>query len=264
MILARFWRLIKSWINGGIDKAEKSNPKLQLEQLLSDANTNYGSLRQAVAQAMASEKLAIQHRDDEVANSKKWEMNAMNAVKAGRDDLAEIALKKKQEHDSKAEIHEKTVREAAIATNQLRVQLRETLNKIEEMESRKNILVAKSNRIAARNKIQESLDKFNGGSSFAAFDKLESELNTMEATIDAKEELIAEENNSNADMQFREWENRETSNAALANLKARMGLVPATTPEAATTPNVAKTAEEIESEFRELEREAEQSVSVRR
>src|SRR5919107_1312423 len=137
----RLSTLMRSNINDLISRAE--NPEKMLNQL--------------VASAIADEKKLQSDADAMKKQAEDWERRAMLAVQEGRDDMAKQALGRYNEHlQSAQQLHETWLRHKA-ETDQLKLSLRQLNDKIEEDKRNKNILVARSKRAEAQQRIQETM-----------------------------------------------------------------------------------------------------------
>ena len=99
-IFSRISTLFKAEANAAIDKME--DPEKVLNQTIRDMQEQLNSAKTQVAESIAYEKrLKIQY-DKAVERAKEWEGKAMQAVNAGRDDLAVEALSRKEEAEKEA------------------------------------------------------------------------------------------------------------------------------------------------------------------
>ena len=102
-IFSRISTLFKAEANAAIDKME--DPKKVLNQTIRDMQEQLNSAKTQVAESIAYEKrLKIQY-DKAVERAKEWEGKAMQAVNAGRDDLAVGALSRKEEAEKEGKCH---------------------------------------------------------------------------------------------------------------------------------------------------------------
>ena len=192
-IFSRISTLFKAEANAAIDKME--DPEKVLNQTIRDMQEQLNSAKTQVAESIAYEKrLKIQY-DKAVERAKEWEGKAMQAVNAGRDDLAVEALS----------------------------------NKIEEAKRKKSLLVAQAKRAEASKTIHKTLAGMDEGAAFSTFDRMAEKVETLEAEAQASEDLAMDFSTGDTlDKQISELKPAVNSDA-LAALKAKMGKAPAQT-----------------------------------
>lgn len=254
-VFSRLATLLKSNINDLISRAE--NPEKILNQLIVDMREQLIEAKKQVAVAMADEKKLRKQLDSELHNAREWEKKAMLAVRAGRDDLAMEALKRKEQAEELAAEYQKQWEAQAEAAEQLRVALRQLSEKIEEAKRKKDLLVARQRRAEAQKRIQETMRGFGETSAFDAFDRMAEKVETMEAEAEAQAELSKEMADADVGDKFRELEREAGANDALSSLKRRMGVGgQAAAPAPAPAPAAAEKTENVEEfDFEQLERE---------
>ena len=128
-IFGRLGTLLKANINDVISKAE--DPEKILNQLILDMKDQLIEAKKQVAVAIADEKRLKKQLDNELHMAREWEKKAMMAVRAGRDDLAKEALRRKGEHDQLASEFQGQWEAQKAAADKLRESLRQLNNKIE-------------------------------------------------------------------------------------------------------------------------------------
>ena len=242
-VFSRLGTLIKANINDLISRAE--DPEKILDQLILDMREQLIEAKKQVAVSLADEKKLKKQLDNELHMAREWEKKAMMAVRAGRDDLAMEALQRKQTHDEVATEYQKQWEMQKQAADQLRAQLRQLNNKIEEAKRKREIYKARLRRAEAAKKIQETMGNGLGDTSaFDAFDRMGEKVDQMEAEVEAAEELSRENMGMDLNDKFRELEADHGANDALLALKQKMGVgAPA------------QSAEEEEFSFEQMEAE---------
>lgn len=227
-IFGRLSTLFKSEANAAIDKLE--DPEKILNQLIIDMSTQLNEAKKQVAVAIADEKRLRKQLDDEISKGQEWERKAMQAVQAGRDDLASEALARKAEHDNNAAEYGKQWQAQKNGTDKLRAKLKELNTKIEDAKRKKNLLVARQKRAKATTTIHETLAGMDNNSAFGTFDRMSEKVDKMEAQAEAAEELSMDfSGGDDLEKEFRNLKPAVNSDA-LAALKAKMaGTAPSTT-----------------------------------
>jgi phage shock protein A len=221
-IFGRLSTLLKANINEMISKAE--DPEKILNQLILDMKDQLIEAKKQVAVAIADEKRLKKQLDNELYNAGEWEKKAMMAVRAGRDDLATEALRRKSEHDQLATEFQTQWEAQKSAADSLRESLRQLNNKIEEAKRKKNLLIARQKRAEAQKQIQETVSSLSNASAFDAFERMAGKIERMEAEAEASVELNRDMSGANLEDQFKSFERESEGNAQLAALKAKMGL----------------------------------------
>jgi len=239
--------LLKSNLNDIVDGA--ADPERMLDQVVSEMRGQLVEAKKQVATAIADERRLKQQVEAEQKAATDWERKAVLAIKAGDDELAKQALMRQRDHDGVsaqlAQQHDKQ----AHAVAQLKIALRALNTKIEEADRKKAVLLAKKRRADAMRSIEGTLSGMKESSAFEAFDRLEKRIDQDEAEADAEAELGREMTGSTVKQRFDDLERDASADDALAALKQKMGLAPAT-PVAA---RVAAPATEDDEELAELE-----------
>jgi len=224
-IFDRLSSLLRSNINDLISRAE--NPEKMLNQLIVDMKTQLAKAKQQVASAIADEKKLQSDAENMKKQAEDWERRAMLAVQEGRDDMAKQALGRYNEHMQGAQqLHETWLRHKA-ETDALKLSLRQLNDKIEEAKRKKNILVARSKRAEAQQRIQQTMSGMSDKSAFESFERMAEKIEATERRALAAAELNEEVSGDRLIRQFESLEYRGSSDQQLLELKSRMGLLPA-------------------------------------
>jgi phage shock protein A len=229
-IFSRMMTVIKANINALIGKAE--DPAKVLEQSLVDMRSSLAKTKQDVAAAIADEKKLQAQVEREKKQGEDWERRAMLAVNEGRDDLAKQALMRQSEHMENArQLHETWLRHKA-DTEKLKESLREMNDRIEDLKRKKNVLVARQKRAEAQERIQRTMSTMNDQSAFDTFARMEEKIDDMERQAVAAAELAGELSGDSLAQQFKALEYHGSADQRLIELKAKMGMLPASSAEA--------------------------------
>ena len=224
-IFSRLGTLIKSNINDLISRAE--DPEKMLNQVLLEMQQQLVEAKKAVAVAIADEKRLQKQYNSELDKAKEWERKAMLAVRAGDDALARQALVRKQEHENiSAQFQQQWIAQKA-AVDKLKDALRLLANKIEEAKRKKNILIARKKRAEAQRQIANTMQGLGDTSAFDTFDRMAEKITMLEAEAEAGAELAGEISGDTLESKFLALESggHGTEDDALAELKAKMGLL---------------------------------------
>jgi phage shock protein A len=149
----------------------------------------------------------------------------MLAVQEGRDDLAKQALGRYNEQLQGAHQLQETWLRHKAETDQLKLSLRQLNDKIEEAKRKKNILVARSKRAEAQQRIQETMSGLSDKSAFESFERMAEKIEATERKALAAAELNEEVSGDFLARQFETLEYKGSSDQQLLELKTKMGLV---------------------------------------
>jgi phage shock protein A len=225
-IFSRLGTLIKSNLNELISKAE--DPQKMLNQIVLDMQNQLVEAKKQVAVSIADEKRLKKQLDEQSELSKEWERKAMMAVRSGDDGLAKEALRRKQEHDTQVVEFGKQWDLQKQAVDKLKEQLRTLNDKIEEAKRKKNILIARQKRAEAQKAIQDTMRGLSDTNAFDSFDRMSQRVDQIEAEAEASTELGNELAGDTLAQKFKALESTGSgADAALEELKAKMGLAPA-------------------------------------
>jgi phage shock protein A len=101
-------------------------------------------------------------------------------------------------------------------------------DKIEEAKRKKNILIARQKRAEAQKTIQSTMSGLSDTGAFDTFDRMAQKVDRIEAEAEANTELGQELTGDTLQQKFKALESGSAStDNALAELKAKMGLAPA-------------------------------------
>jgi phage shock protein A len=225
-IFSRLGSLIKANVNDVIAKAE--DPEKMLNQVILEMNQHLVEAKKQVAVAIADEKRLAKQLEAAALNGREWEKKAMMAVRAGDDALAKEALQRKTEYDKLTSEYQKQHQLQKDATEKLKNALRGLQNKIDEAKRKKDLLIARQKRAEAQQSIQKTLNGLTDTSAFDTFDRMSQKVDQLEAEAEAQADLQLDAAGGGLDDKFAKLEATSGTDDALAALKAKMGLAPAT------------------------------------
>ena len=188
-IFARISDIFKANINDMLDKAE--DPEKMIKQMTIEMEEAVSKAATAVGQAIASEKMLQKQTEEKKKSVEEWQQKAIQAVNAGRDDLAKQALEKKNSFQKAANDLEPLLQEARNTSANLRSQLDKLKAKLEEVRLRQNTLIARSQAAQAKKQIASSVSGI-GDDAFANFDKYEQKIIKQESEAEALSELAGQ------------------------------------------------------------------------
>jgi len=154
-IIARFKAIFAARTNAAADSLE--DPKASLDYSLSKLEEARRELSRSLIEVSAAKRRLQNQRMQMVAAAEKYQQQAEAAVDADRDDLARLALERKQESEARvadldANIASLERQEASLKENQIRLD-----RKIKTFRYKKEELKAIHDSAKAQVKVQESL-----------------------------------------------------------------------------------------------------------
>lgn len=213
--------IFKANVNDTLDKAE--DPEKMLKQMVIEMEESVNKATLAVGNAIANEKMLERKMMKARADSTDWQNKAIQAVHAGRDDLATAALEKKALFERNIVDLEPTYTSAAETSKKMRVQLDQLKSKLDEARTRQSTLIARSQAAKAQKQIAQSFSGV-GSDAFGKFDKYEQKVEQIEAQASAYEQLTGID--TSLDQQFKQLQTSSSVNADLLALKQSLGKLP--------------------------------------
>lgn len=250
-IVDRLTTLAKANINNLLARAE--DPEKILDQLILDMQSHYRETKVSVAEAIASEKRLERQTRQTEALAAQWEKKAMMAVRAGRDDLAKEALRRKGEQDVLASDYRTQLELANAMSEQLKDGLRKLDSKIAEARRKRTQLIMRAKQVQAMEQMQAIQENLSNDTAFSALARVEARIEEQEAHVEAMQVLAGEE--KSLELDFAELEAERQADDALAALKVKVGITQA----AAETSSFV-----FEEEDESAEESAQVSIPVRR
>lgn len=220
-IFSRIADIFKANVNDALDKAE--DPEKMLKQMVLEMEESVNKATFAVAQAIANEKSLERKIAKAQEQSRDWQQKALQALQAGREDLARAALEKKALADRNAADLQPIYEQAKATTAKLRQQLDQLKAKLDEARSRQSTLIARSQAAKAQKQIAQTFSGV-GADAFSKFDKFEGKIEQLEAEATAFEQLAGE--STSLEQEFKMLGSSSAVEEELAKLKASLGQLP--------------------------------------
>jgi len=213
-ILGRMAQLAKANINALIDRAE--DPEKLLDQMVRDYTSSIVEAQDAVAVTIGNLRLAEADHAEDVAAAAAWGgkaaaasakadqlRSAANAVDADRfDNLAKVALGKQIAFEGEARAAEPLIASQTDVVDRLKAGLVTMKDKLEQLRSRRDQLVARSKSAAAQSQVQEAIGSINVLDPTSEVSRFEEKVRREEARVAGQAEIAA----SSLDAQFEELE----------------------------------------------------------
>lgn len=209
----RFASLVKALLNSIMGKME--DPEMMLEQTYQELQSNLIQVRQAVAQAIATEKQLEQQLQKNKDQAATWHNRASMAVQQNNDDLARQALQRKTQYAQAANDLETQLRSQKEATSTLRQRLTELEGEVQKAYTKKQVLIARDKAAQATSKANEILSKTTADGALSVMDKMEQKVLERESKAAAYAELGSD----TLDKKFKSFEGQVDIEAELMALK---------------------------------------------
>jgi phage shock protein A len=226
----RIGRAIRATLNSWISKAE--DPEKVMEQAIIDMQDDLIRLRQAVAQAIATQKRSERQQAQAASNAAEWYQRAQLALQKGEEELAREALTRRKTYlDTATTLKEQLGQQVTIVA-QMKKNMVTLEGKLAEAKTKKDMFVARARSAKASEQLNEMLGQNTTGSSIAAFERMEEKVLELEA----RSEAIAELNADTVEGQFAALEGTDVD-AELAAMKSELmsgsttGNLPANAPD---------------------------------
>ncbi len=190
-IFDRVATIIRANINDALSKAE--DPEKIINQTLMDMRQAQYEARMEVAKAIATGKKIERDYEEHQETAESWMKKAEQALKAGREDLAREAIKRKQTDAALSEGLKEQLDSHDLMVDKLKTQLKALDAKIDEAERKRVALIARQKRVEAQKALTDSVDTAMSSAKTAkaleAFNRMEDKLDGMEDQLAAREEL---------------------------------------------------------------------------
>jgi len=217
-ILDRVSTLMRANINDLIDRAE--DPEKVVRQLLMDMNSQLLQVKTTVAASIADEKQLLQRYQDNDGKAAEWQRRAELAVEKGQDDLAREALTRRNTFATTAEGFKEQYEQQSRQVEILKDALHQLEAKIQEAQTKQDLLIARARRAKAETKIRTTLSGLDQSSALGSFARIEEKVARQEAQAAALGELSTD----TTDRRFELLQQESDIDRQLAALKAQKGL----------------------------------------
>jgi phage shock protein A len=226
----RIGRVIRANINSLIGQAE--DPEKILEQTVIDMQDDLIKLRQAVAQAIATQKRSERQQSQAESTAQEWQQRAQLALQKGDENLAREALTRRKSYQETADALRSQLTQQNSIVSQMKQNMVLLERKLSEAKTKKDMYIARARSAKASQQLNEMLGQTSNTGAIAAFERMEEKVLQLEA----KSEAIAELTNNTLEQQFATLESGDVE-AELAALKAQLSSsAPTSLPAASTSP----------------------------
>lgn len=209
-ILGRVGQLAKANINALLDQAE--DPALMLDQLIRDYSENIGEAEEAIAATIGNLRLLEEDHREDVEAAREWGEKARAAsakadeLRASQrpeladkfDNLAKVALGRQLQSEKEARAAEPMIASQSEVVEQLKSGLGRMREKLAELRTRRDELVARARSAEARNRMLDAVRSIDVLDPTSEISRFEDKVRREEAKALGKQELAA----SSLDAQF--------------------------------------------------------------
>ncbi|WP_448604873.1 PspA/IM30 family protein [Thermoleptolyngbya sp.] len=238
-LLDRIWRVIRANLNSLISQAE--DPEKILEQTVIDMQEDLIRLRQAVAQAIATQKRTERQQVQAEAQSREWYQRAQLALQKGEETLAREALTRRKTYQDTADALKGQIEQQAGIVAQMKKNMIMLESKLAEAKTKKDLYIARARSAKASERLNEMIGKYNPEGALAAFERMEQKVLDLEA----RSEAIAELNADKLEERFAQIESGSDIDSELAAMKAELMGRPANELPAGQSPNSLPEADDL-------------------
>ncbi|WP_421655430.1 PspA/IM30 family protein [Leptothermofonsia sp. ETS-13] len=183
----RIWRVIRANLNSLVSRVE--DPEKILEQAVLDMQEELIQLRQAVAQAIATQKRTERQCSQAQSTADEWYRRAQMALQKGDENLAREALTRRKSYQETAEVMQAQIQQQSAVVTQLKQNMMKLESKIAEAKTKKDLYIARARSAKASQQINDMLGRVGTGSALQAFEQMEEKVLQMEAQAEAVAEL---------------------------------------------------------------------------
>jgi len=215
-LIDRILRVIRANLNALIGQAE--DPEKILEQTVMDMQEDLVQLRQAVAQAIATQKRTERQAHQAQTTAEEWYRRAQLALQQGNDVLAREALTRRKSYQETATALKSQIEQQSSVVVRLKKDMQTLESKIAEAKTKKDMYIARSRSAQASQRLNEMLGGVNTSSSLSAFERMEEKVLQLEA----QSEAIAELGTDDLQKQFASLEASSDIDAELASMRQQL------------------------------------------
>ncbi|NER79815.1 MAG: PspA/IM30 family protein [Leptolyngbya sp. SIO1D8] len=219
-VLGRLTQAIRAQITSWVQDSE--DPEKILDQVVADMQVDLIQLRQAVAQAIATQKRTERQCDQTRNLAKEWYNRAQLALQKGDEAKARDALGQRQTYLQMLSQLETHIWEQKKAVTNLKANMRDLEAKIADSRTRRDMYIARARSAEASQRIQEMISQVGSHTSRGALEQMEDKVLNLEAQAEALSELNDTLQTQTLESRFAALKQDEASaiEAELAALKA--------------------------------------------
>lgn len=247
----RISRVVRSNINSLVGQAE--DPEKILEQTVMDMQDDLIQLRQAVAQAIATQKRTERQQSQAQSTADEWYRRAQLALQKGDENLAREALTRRKTYQETADALRSQIEQQSSVVIKLKQNMMTLESKISEAKTKKDMYIARARSAQASQQINDMMGRVGTSSALSAFERMEEKVLQLEA----QSEAIAELGTDDLEKQFAALESGSDVDTELAAMKSQLtgssgqASLPSGQPTTARDPEVEEDLQELRSQMEE-------------
>lgn len=181
----RVGRVVRAQVHHWVSQAE--DPERLLEQAVQEMQDNLIELRQAVAQAIATQKRSERQFHQAETHAQEWQRRAHLALQNHQDELARQALVKRKDHLTQARALSEQIFQHQTLVGQLKQNMRDMEQQLLVARTKKDMYIARARSAEASSRLNQM--RSNHGPASAAFERMEDRLLELEAKAELSAEL---------------------------------------------------------------------------
>jgi phage shock protein A len=167
----------------------QEDPEKILEQAVMEMQDNLVQLRQAVAQAIATQKRSERQAAQAQSTTDEWYRRAQLALQQGNEPLAREALTKRRAYQETATAILAQIEQQKSIVAKLKKDIQAIEPKVAEAKAKKDIYIARARSAEASTRLQEILGGVSTTGSLTAFERMEEKVLQLEAQSEAINQL---------------------------------------------------------------------------
>jgi len=215
-LIDRIQRVIRANLNSFMSSAD--DPEKLLEAVVMEMQDNLLQLRQAVAQAIATQKRTERQEAQAHSTVEEWYRRAQLALQQGNELLARDALTKRRAYQEQQTNLSTQIEQQKTVVDQLKKDMRSLELKIAEVKTKKDMYIARARSAEASYKLREMLSGVSSSNQLNAFERMEEKVSQLEAQTQAIAELDTDE----LQQRFASLESGNGIEAELAAMKGQL------------------------------------------
>lgn len=183
----RLGRVIRANLNSLVNQTE--DPEKILEQAVMEMQEDLILLRQAVAQAIATQKRLERQCKQHEVSAQEWLQRAQLAMSKGDEALAREALIRRKPYLDTAQAIRQQLEQQSGMVSKLKQDMQSLERKIAEARAKKDLYVARARSAVATQRMNEMLGNLNTSSTLSAFERMEEKVHQLEARAEVSSSL---------------------------------------------------------------------------
>jgi phage shock protein A len=219
-LFSRLKDLLEANLADLLDKAE--DPEKMLNLYIERAGEELKEFNVQVNRAVADELALRQKIEASEKEIESWASQARVAIQQGRDDLARVALERRQTAQASLENYRAQLAEQQKAVAELRENYRLLEEKLHKAKAEREQLIIRKRRAEALKEASEAVQQVSGASALSDFDRMREKVERLEAEARASS-LSASGSLEDEFEQLKKAAQQKSVEEELARLKKELG-----------------------------------------